>query len=110
MRVGFLWRSAAASLLMASCAQLSRPESQVALAASSYATSHSAIKQVTTDQQMIEGNYARVRVSPADGSGADRAWVFLKKKGEDWRVLTMGTGFTARDYRKLGIPKKLWAQ
>jgi hypothetical protein len=57
--------------------------------------------------EKVEGDFARVKVSPQDAGTTDPAWVFLKKKNGKWTGLTLGTAFDPEDYQQLGIPKSL---
>jgi hypothetical protein len=57
--------------------------------------------------EKIDGDFARVKINPADKSAGDPAWIFLKKKNGKWAGLTLGTAFGPEDYQQLGIPKSL---
>jgi ABC-type sugar transport system substrate-binding protein len=56
--------------------------------------------------EKVEGDYARVLVTPRDGQ-TDAATVFLKREKGAWRGLTIGTGWDPEDLAKLHIPKSL---
>ena len=56
--------------------------------------------------EKVEGDYARVLVTPRDGQ-TDAATVFLKREKGVWRGLTLGTGWDPEDLAKLHIPKSL---
>ena len=56
--------------------------------------------------EKVEGDYARVLVTPRDGQ-TDAATVFLKREKGTWRGLTLGTGWDPEDLAKLHIPKSL---
>ncbi|PYJ09996.1 MAG: hypothetical protein DMF06_08010 [Verrucomicrobia bacterium] len=61
---------------------------------------------VKIEVEKIEGDYARVLVTPKDGQ-TDAATVFLKREKGSWRGLTIGTGWDPDDLAKLHIPKSL---
>jgi hypothetical protein len=56
--------------------------------------------------EKVEGDYARVLVTPKDGQ-TDAATVFLKREKGVWRGLTLGTGWDPEDLAKLHIPAGL---
>jgi hypothetical protein len=56
--------------------------------------------------EKVEGDYARVMVTPKDNK-TDGALVFLKREKGVWRGLTMGTGWDPEDLAKLHIPASL---
>jgi hypothetical protein len=56
--------------------------------------------------EKVEGDYARVLVTPKDGQ-TDAATVFLKREKGVWRGLTLGTGWDPEDLAKLHIPASL---
>jgi hypothetical protein len=56
--------------------------------------------------EKVEGDYARVMVTPKDNR-TDGALVFLKREKGVWRGLTMGTGWDPEDLAKLHIPASL---
>ena len=76
----------------------------VTIAAKKYVAANSQVSGFHVRVEKIEGNYARVKVTPKDASAADAAWVFLKREKGVWRGLTMGTDFETDDYSKLHIP------
>lgn len=80
----------------------------IILAAEKYVRAHSAIAGVRVTVEKVDGKYARAKATPRDPKKADPAWVFLKKENTTWTALTLGTGFAPEDYRKLGIPRRLW--
>jgi hypothetical protein len=71
------------------------------LAAESYVVS-----QMKITVEKVDGDFARVLVTPKDGK-TDAATVFLKREKGGWRVLTLGTGFDPEDLAKLHIPASL---
>jgi len=73
-------------------------------AARKYVTAHSAVSGFNVSVEKIEGDYARVRVTPKNAGETDPAWVFLKSEKGVWRGLTMGTFFTKEDYAEFHIP------
>lgn len=56
--------------------------------------------------EKIEGGFARVKVVSVSGA-TDPAKAFLKGGNGQWRVLTLGTGFTGADLAEYGIPASL---
>ena len=76
----------------------------VTIAAKKYVAANSQVSGFHVRVEKIEGDYARVKVTPKDASETDPAWVFLKRKKGVWRGLTMGTDFETDDYKKLHIP------
>jgi len=76
-------------------------------ATKSYVAANSAITKVNVTVEQIADDFARVKVTPADGNTADSAWVFLKKKDGQWMGVALGTSFTTEDYQQLGIPNAL---
>lgn len=56
--------------------------------------------------ERVEGDFARVAVTPAKGN-TDPAVVFLRKTAGKWRGLVLGTAFAPGDYDELHIPKSL---
>src|SRR5947209_11761501 len=76
-------------------------------AAKSYVSANSAMKEVNATVEQVVDDFARVKVSPKETTGADPAWVFVKKKGGQWSGVTFGTSFTTEDYQQLGIPNAL---
>jgi hypothetical protein len=71
------------------------------LAAESYVV---ADMKITVEK--VDGDFARVLVTPKDGK-TDAATVFLKREKGVWRGLTLGTGFDPEDLAKLHIPASL---
>ncbi len=79
-------------------------EKAVTIAARKYVAAHSVVSRVHVRIEKIDGDYARVKVTPDDSSQTDAAWVFLKRERGVWRGLTMGTAFSPDDYKELHIP------
>lgn len=71
-----------------------------------YLASESYTAPVKIEVEKVEGDYARVLVTPRDGQ-TDAALVFLKHEKGAWRGLTMGTGWDPDDLAKLHIPASL---
>jgi hypothetical protein len=71
-----------------------------------YLAAEAAITDVKITIEKVEGDYARVLVTPKDNR-TDAALVFLKRDKGIWRGLTMGTGFDPEDLAKLHIPASL---
>jgi hypothetical protein len=79
-------------------------EEAVTIAAKKYVAAHSVVSGFHILIEKIDGDYARVKVTPSDASQTDAAWVFLKREKGVWRGLTIGTGFSPDDYKALHIP------
>jgi len=96
------------SSLAAMC--LADPDTKAAIssAAEKYVTANSAISKVRVTVEKVEGNYARAKASPADGTATDSVYVFLMKQNDAWIGLTLGTSFGPEDYQQLAIPRTLW--
>jgi hypothetical protein len=71
-----------------------------------YLASESYTAPMKIEVEKVEGDYARVLVTPKDGQ-TDPALVFLKREKGVWRGLTIGTGFDPDDLAKLHIPAGL---
>lgn len=71
-----------------------------------YLASESYTAPVKIEVEKVEGDYARVLVTPRDGQ-TDAATVFLKREKGVWRGLTLGTGWDPEDLAKLHIPASL---
>ena len=71
-----------------------------------YLASESYTAPVKIEVEKVEGDYARVLVTPRDGQ-TDAATVFLKREKGAWRGLTLGTGWDPDDLAKLHIPASL---
>jgi len=57
--------------------------------------------------EKVEGDYARVAITPKDPTKMDGAIAFLKREHGNWKGLTLGTGWDPADLAKLHIPKSL---
>jgi hypothetical protein len=69
------------------------------------AESYPADMKVTVEK--VEGDYARVAITPKDPTKMDGAIAFLKREHGQWKGLTIGTGWDPADLAKLHIPKSL---
>ena len=83
---------------------LASEEEAVTIAARKYVAAHSVVSGFHISIEKVDGDYARVKVTPNDASQNDAAWVFLKREKGVWRGLTMGTAFSPDDYKELRIP------
>lgn len=81
-------------------------DAAIIAATKSYVAANSGMKNVTVTVEKVEGDFARVKVTP-DAGATDPAWVFLKKSEGKWTGLTLGTSFTTEDYQQLSIPNAL---
>ena len=71
-----------------------------------YLAAESYTAPMKIEVEKVQGDYARVMVTPKDGQ-TDGALVFLKREKGVWRGLTIGTGFDPDDLAKLHIPASL---
>jgi hypothetical protein len=97
------------AVLAAALPQLiASPENAAIIAATkTYVAANSGMTKINVAVEKVEGDFARVKVTPQDAGTADPAWVFLKKNNGKWTGLTLGTAFGPEDYQQLGIPKSL---
>ena len=79
----------------------------IVAATKSYVSANSGMTRIDATVEQVDGDFARVKVTPQDANAADPAWVFLQKKDGKWTALTLGTSFTTEDYQQLGIPNAL---
>src|SRR5262245_51931097 len=86
---------------------LANENDAVIVAARKYVTAHSAVSGFNVSVEKIEGDYARVKVTPKNPGETDPAWVFLKHEKGIWRGLTIGTGFSPEDYAEFHIPHNI---
>jgi len=86
---------------------LANENDAVISAARTYVAAHSAVSGFNVTVEKIEGDYARVKVTPTHAGETDPAWVFLKREKGIWRGLTMGTFFTPEDYAEFHIPPSI---
>ena len=78
----------------------------IIVATKKYLAAESAITDVKITVEKVDGDYARILVTPSDNQ-TDPALVFLKHERGVWHGLTMGTGFDPEDLAKLHIPASL---
>ena len=86
---------------------LANENDAVITAARTYVAAHSAVPEVNVSVEKIEGDYARVKVTPTHAGETDPAWVFLKREKGIWHGLTIGTFFTPEDYAEFHIPPSI---
>jgi hypothetical protein len=86
---------------------LANENDAVITAAREYVAAHSAVSGFNARVEKIEGDYARVKVTPKNPGETDPAWVFLKRDKGVWRGLTIGTFFTPEDYAEFHIPPSI---
>ncbi len=86
---------------------LANENDTVITAARKYVTAHSTVSGFDVSVEKIEGDYARVKVTPKHAGETDAAWVFLKREKGIWRGLTIGTFFTTEDYAEFHIPPSI---
>ena len=83
---------------------LASEDEALTIAVRKYVAAHSVVSGFRIRIEKVDGNYARVKVTPNQAGQTDAAWVFLKREKGVWRVLTMGTAFSPDDYNALHIP------
>ena len=86
---------------------LANENDAVITAARKYVAAHSTVSGFDVSVEKIEGDYARVKVTPKHAGETDPAWIFLKREKGIWRGLTIGTFFTTEDYAEFHIPPSL---
>ena len=86
---------------------LANENDPVITAARKYVAAHSTVSEFDVSVEKIEGDYARVKVTPKHAGETDPAWVFLKREKGVWRGLTIGTFFTTEDYAEFHIPPSI---
>lgn len=79
------------------------PHSAAADAVRAYLKASSAVTP-ELEVDALSGEYARVRVS---APGLTPATAFVRRQGNTWQVLFLGTGFTAADFDQHAIPADL---
>ncbi|HEX5692462.1 MAG TPA: hypothetical protein VFX76_20750 [Roseiflexaceae bacterium] len=92
--------------LLAACGSAPDDTQAIVEATRTYVQANSDVANFDVQVEQVDGDYARTRVVPSDGS-TDPAWVFLKRENGAWTGLTIGTAFLPEDYQQLGIPKSL---
>ena len=86
---------------------LANENDAVITVARKYVAAHSAVSGFDVSVEKIEGDYARVKVTPKHAGETDPAWIFLKRERGIWRGLTIGTFFTTEDYAEFHIPRSI---
>jgi hypothetical protein len=92
--------------LFAACGGPANDNQAIIDATTTYVKANAAVTNFTVQVEQVDGDYARARVTPTDGS-TDTAWVFLKRQDGVWTGLIIGTAFLPENYQQLGIPKSL---
>jgi hypothetical protein len=96
-----------AAMLISAGSLLAGGEDEAIIAGTKkYLASESYTMPVKIEVEKVEGDYARVQVTPKDGQ-TDAATVFLKREKGAWLGLTLGTGWDPEDLAKLHIPAGL---
>lgn len=68
-----------------------------------YVSQNAAVNDPSVTVEEVALGFARVKVKSISGA-TDPATAFLKGSGESWTVLFLGTGITAADLARLGVP------
>jgi uncharacterized cupredoxin-like copper-binding protein len=105
-KIFLLVAALAASLVCAGTVRAGEDDQGIIAATKKYLAAESYTAPVKVEVEKVEGDYARVTVTPKDGQ-TDAALVFLKREKGVWRGLTIGTGFDPDDLAKLHIPASL---
>jgi len=105
-RIFLLMAAFAVSLICAGSVRAGADDQAIIAGTRKYLAAESYTGPVKIEVEKIEGDYARVMVTPKDGQ-TDAALVFLKREKGVWRGLTIGTGFDPDDLAKLHIPASL---
>ena len=103
----FSLKSIVFAIIFGASSVLANENEAVTTAARTYVAAHSAVSEVNVSVEKIEGDYARVRVTPTHAGETDPAWVFLKREKGVWHGLTVGTFFTPEDYAEFHIPPSI---
>src|SRR5580765_5527763 len=80
---------------------LANENDAVITTARTYVAAHSAVSGFNLSVQKIEGDYARVKVTPKHAGETDSAWVFLKREKGIWCALTHGNIFHDPGLRRI---------
>ena len=106
VRWTFLVASLAGCLVCAGSLLAGGDDEAIIAGTKKYLASEGYTASVKIVVEKVEGDYARVLVTPRDGQ-TDAATVFLKREKGVWRGLTLGTGWDPEDLAKLHIPRSL---
>jgi hypothetical protein len=68
-----------------------------------YVQRETAIRDVGTRIEAVDGDWARVRVTPLGGE-TDPATLYLRREAGVWRGVAIGTAFSPPDLDELGVP------
>lgn len=68
-----------------------------------YVFQNAGVNDPSVTVEEVAKGFARVKVKSISGA-TDPATAFLKGSGESWTVLFLGTGITAADLARLGVP------
>lgn len=105
-KISFLVIALAGSLVCTGSLVAGEDDQAIIAATKKYLAAESYTAPMKIEVEKVEGDYARVMVTPKDGQ-TDGALVFLKRDKGVWRGLTIGTGFDPDDLAKLHIPAGL---
>lgn len=96
----------AALLVFAGSLRAGGDDQAIVAGTKKYLASESYTAPMKIEVEKVEGDYARVLVTPKVGQ-TDAATVFLKREKGVWHGLTIGTGWDPDDLAKLHIPAGL---
>ena len=103
----FLVALFAAGIVLVVSAFAGSDDAAVVAATKKYLAANSYSGDIKVTVERVEGDYARVLISPKNHE-TDDAIVFLKREhGGAWKGLTIGTGFDPEDLAKMHIPASL---
>ncbi len=105
-KIFLLMAALSVGLLCAGSLLAGGDDQAIVAATKKYLAAESYTAPMKIEVEKVEGDYARVLVTPKDGQ-TDAALVFLKRAKGVWRGLTLGTGFDPEDLAKLHIPASL---
>jgi len=105
-RISLLVSALVSSLVFTGSLLAGADDQAIIAATKKYLAAESYTAPMKIEVEKVEGDYARVLVTPKDGQ-TDAALVFLKREKGAWHGLTIGTGFDPDDLAKLHIPESL---
>lgn len=98
------------SCLLAACATRVPPEhAAIVAAARRYLKTDAAptVGATKIEVQEVEGNHARVYVTPLKPTTDPATMYLVKKAGGSWEGVTIGTGFSPEDFKDLHLPESI---
>jgi hypothetical protein len=93
-------------LLLTSFARAADDAERIIQATTDYVKKETAVNDPLVTVQKVAAGYARVEVRSKSGA-TDPAIAFLKLEKGRWKVLELGTAFSAEELKELKIPTPL---